>query len=832
MFTQDPSRLEIPLVDQAPSPEPRMANPGLQLSGLGVVRRIRLALPLLLALATAYPLAAAEPVVKGLQPRGGQRGKTFTLTLKGEGLVTGAELITTLPASISKLAPPRDLETPDTVLSYMVQLPADAAVGAYPLRVLTADGLSNVLIFSVTDLLEIPEKDPNDSIVQAQPISVPVVVSGTLKGPDQDFFSFTANARQRLVLEVEARRIGSAIDPVIEVFDSAGRRIAENDDAPGLGVDSRLEVTFPKAGKYYVAVHDAKFSEQEQNFYRLKVGSYAYAEGIFPLGWQRGKGVAVTMFGGNLAKPIVVHPDLKVPGGRETTAVNLPGPGPMGSLPFRFRLSDLPETLAPADGSVTELAPSTVMNGRILKPGEVDRYKLKVSPGEKWMFDLEAATLGTSRLYGSLAVFDAQGNKLEAKDVGDGPDPKLALTVPDKVREVTLAVSDVRGQGGPSYGYRLIATPGSGDFSLKILTPYVNVPAHGTAAVQVVAERHGYDGPIRLSLPNLPADFSMAGGNIAAEVPNYEGKREPSTIGYLTLTAKPDAGTRALKLSVWGEGGAPDHPIRRRAEGPGLIFTVNGEEQYSITADLIPPRPTTYEWLGIELPVAIGPPVPAVLEVADHSIRVVQGMDYPIAYKLTKQSPEITTKSVRGLELPSVKDLSLDNKDSKGADAGKLVLGSTLETPLVKFDLVPSATLEVNGKEEIVVAPAVTVELVRAYSLELNSQRVELTSGGNAALTGIVRREPIFTGTVKISVGDPPDKVACAPVEVPNGKFEFSLTCQAASGTPQGDFEVHLVSSATIPSRTDKREYTFPPVAARMVIAGGETAKAVANKTH
>ena len=80
---------------------------------------------------------------------------------------------------------------------------------------------------------------------------------------------------------------------MIEVFDSAGRRIAENDDAPGLGVDSRLEVTFPKAGKYYVAVHDAKFSEQEQNFYRLKVGSYAYAEGIFPLGWQRGKGVAV-----------------------------------------------------------------------------------------------------------------------------------------------------------------------------------------------------------------------------------------------------------------------------------------------------------------------------------------------------------------------------------------------------------------------------------------------------------------------------------------------------------------------------------------------------------
>ena len=144
-------------------------------------------------------------------------------------------------------------------------------------------------IFTVSDLPEIAEKEPNDSIAEAQPVTVPVAVSGTLKGPDQDFFSFTATARQRLVIEVEARRIGSAIDPAIEVYDSAGRLIAQNDDAPGLGVDSRLDMTFPKAGKYFVAVHDSKFSDQAENFYRLKIGSYAYAEGMYPLGWQRGK---------------------------------------------------------------------------------------------------------------------------------------------------------------------------------------------------------------------------------------------------------------------------------------------------------------------------------------------------------------------------------------------------------------------------------------------------------------------------------------------------------------------------------------------------------------
>jgi len=98
-----------------------------------------------------------------------------------------------------------------------------------------------------------------------------------------------AKAGQKLVFEVEARRSGSGIDPAIEIFDSSGREMARNDDAPGLGVDSRVEVMFPKSGEYRVQVHDSKFSEQAQNFYRLKIASYPYAETIFPLGGRRGE---------------------------------------------------------------------------------------------------------------------------------------------------------------------------------------------------------------------------------------------------------------------------------------------------------------------------------------------------------------------------------------------------------------------------------------------------------------------------------------------------------------------------------------------------------------
>ena len=112
------------------------------------------------------------------------------------------------------------------------------------------------------------------------------------------------------MFEVEARRLGSAIDPVLRIVDAAGKQIARSDDAPALGVDSRLDVTFPRDGDYYAVVHDARFSQQSQNFYRLKVGNFAYADGIFPLGWKRGEKVDVELFGGSFSVPVKTAADL------------------------------------------------------------------------------------------------------------------------------------------------------------------------------------------------------------------------------------------------------------------------------------------------------------------------------------------------------------------------------------------------------------------------------------------------------------------------------------------------------------------------------------------
>ncbi len=763
---------------------------------------------------------ASQPVLKELVPPGAQRGHAFTLTLKGEELPSGAEVITTLPATLSRLAPSKDVENPDTQLEFLVQVPEDTPVGLYPVRVRTDDGLSNLLIFSVGDLPEISEKEPNDSLAEAQPVTAPAIVNGHLNAADQDFYRLTAKARERLVIEVEARRMGSAIDPVVEVLDSSGHRIAFNDDAPGLGFDARVDVTFPKAGTYYVVVHDAKYSEHEENFYRLKLGNFAYADGIFPLGWQRGKPVEVTFIGGNLPKPVKVRLSVDVPADRESVAVNLPGTRPVGSLPFQFRVSDLPELITPKDGSITQLEPSTVVNGLISRPGQIDRYKFRVSAGQKWLFDLESASLGTSQLYGSLTVYDAQGKKVPVKDAGEGPDPKIALTVPDKTEEVTLAVQDVRGQGGPAYGYRLVATAVSEDFRLKILTPYVNVPEHGSAAIEVVAERNGYEGPIQLSIPDLPSDLLAQGGIIPGQLLDYSGVRRRSNFGYITLMAKPGAKHGILAMSIWGQGGPSDNPIRRRAENSNLVVYVKGEyPEEDPQGDPLPPKPVTFSWLGLDLPVAISRGLPVSLEIVSPSVRLVQGMEAPIEWKLIKQDPGIVPLEVAGLPLPFNKDLNF-RREGKAGDAGSILIRSTPDAPLVKIDAVLRATVQVNGKQERVTSRAVTVELVRGYSIALASEHVALRKGEKVELAGTIHREPNFPGTVKVALGDPPEKVSCPAVEVPAGKSEFRLVCDASPEALTGDFEVHLVSSATVPERKDKREFTIPPIPAHMVVMG------------
>src|SRR5262249_24179139 len=246
-------------------------------------------LPIVAALMASAPSLSAQPVITEVQPHGAQQGKAFVLTLGGRNLGDDAKVRSTLPASFTLLTPDQPAPIPGAPMqaagraaTFLVEPTADAAAGVYPIRVVTAQGISNVQLFTVGAFPEIAEDESrpgalpntNDTIETAQKLPPPpFTLNGTLRGPERDVFSLSAKAGDTRVIEVEARRCGSAIDPLLEVLDAKGRVVARSEDAPLLGLDARVDVSFPRDGDYFIVVRDSRFSTQIANFYRLKVGS-------------------------------------------------------------------------------------------------------------------------------------------------------------------------------------------------------------------------------------------------------------------------------------------------------------------------------------------------------------------------------------------------------------------------------------------------------------------------------------------------------------------------------------------------------------------------------
>ena len=613
------------------------------------------------------------------------------------------------------------------------------------------------------------------------------------------------------------------------MLDGSGRELASNNDAPGLGVDARVEVSFPKAGDYYVLVHDAKYSNQEQNFYRLKIGSFTYADGIFPLGWQRGGTVEVSLFGGNLEAPVKVKPNLALPASQNYVPVSLPGGA---SLPFQFVLGDLPEILEPAEAgpgqsqAIYRLPPATVVNGRISRPGEMDKYRLSVSPGQHWTFEVEAAALGTSRLDAFLSLYDPKTNKpLALADLLDKDDPykqlieagkvvlqRLSYSVPKDVKEVIVAVEDLLGRGGPNYSYRLWAREQPPDFSIEVATPFVNIPANGTSAIEVMVKRRSYLGPIHLSIPDLPDDILQEGGDFPAENTPQIGARP----GYITLTAKPEAKRRSFPISVWGEAVSSDPPLRRKATVPGMITVVKGTDQ----------KPFQALWLDTALPAATAKAVPLSLEVPDRHIRLPQGRGYELHWKLIKPSQMPAPIKVFPRASYFLKDFLVErrklDKESEYPNEGVFNLTTSLTTPAVTFDLILDGVSQGGDEysgEKLVTARAVTVEIVPLYQLKLLSEKLEIKRGAKLELIGKVQREPAFEGVIRVRAEGLPEQVTCPEVVIAGDQNDFRLVFEAGPDAKAGEFEVHLGSSASVPENKEKQDYIIPELKARLVVS-------------
>ena len=101
--------------------------------------------------------------------------------------------------------------------------------------------------------------DGNDSFAEAQAVDLGVPVEGAAIGTagDRDYYSFTGEEGQWLVISTSANPDDDTdmVDTVITLYDGTMTQIAENDDSiPRANTDSEIITRLPAAGTYYVEV--------------------------------------------------------------------------------------------------------------------------------------------------------------------------------------------------------------------------------------------------------------------------------------------------------------------------------------------------------------------------------------------------------------------------------------------------------------------------------------------------------------------------------------------------------------------------------------------------
>jgi hypothetical protein len=226
--------------------------------------------------------------------------------------------------------------------------PGDGAASTLPLVISKGKLASNREAFAIDTLPECLEREPNNKPADAQVVTLPIVVNGRIDSPgDIDIFKIEGRKGEKIVADVDARKLDSSLDSALELTDTEGRRVALNDDCADKGdglrthhADSYLNVELPADGIYYLRIGDAQHQGGADYAYRLRIGEPRpdFALRIAPssVNVRPGSSVPVTVyalrkdgFAGEIAFDLKDAPqgvslsDAKLPAGQDQAKLTL-----------------------------------------------------------------------------------------------------------------------------------------------------------------------------------------------------------------------------------------------------------------------------------------------------------------------------------------------------------------------------------------------------------------------------------------------------------------------------------------------------------------------------
>jgi hypothetical protein len=456
-------------------------------------------------------LAAGPPTVESVLPAAGQRGTEFTLTLTGARLASPEELLLYSPGvACTKLTATSENEVRATL-----KAAADCRLGEYAFRLRTPGGASEVRTFRISPFPVVAEKEPNDSLMEAQAVPLNVSVTGVIEAGGSDHYAVTLKKGQRLAAEVEAVRLGGELtDAVLTVFGSDGRELVTVDDTPLFRQDPFATVLAPAEGVYTVQVREAGSGGGDASRYVLHIGTFIRPAAVFPPGGPAGTEVSVKLLGdaaGDRTQTI------KLPAKSDGFEL-YPTDGTVASpTPNPFRVSPFPNVIEaepnddPAHATANPHGWPVAFNGAVEKVGDLDHYRFKAAKGDVIEVSAFAYRIG-SPLDPVVAVLTAAGELVAANDDDATHDSRVRVTIPAD-GEYLVRVSDKSRRGGPAFIYRIELDRPRPELDVFLASPLRNtqnrqviaVPRGNRVTAYLAVRRDGVSGPVTLSPGELPA---------------------------------------------------------------------------------------------------------------------------------------------------------------------------------------------------------------------------------------------------------------------------------------------------------------------------------------
>ena len=550
-------------------------------------------------------------------PPGGQQGTTVDLTVGGgTDLDEVDQLVIAHPGitAVQKM----DTNGSPVANTFSVTVAADVPAGLYDVRVRGLYGISNPRLFRIDSLPEAAEVEPNDTLAQATPVTMETIINARANGAaDIDFYRVAVKAGQTLVVRSEAEKIDSPMQPTLQLFNTAGHRLAESRRV--LAQEASLVFTAAKDEELIVRVQDAVYGGGDQFVYRLSFDSRPLVDWVSPSFVVTNVPTLVTIYGRHLPNGNAVEKRLDgLPVYQQQMTISSgDGRNPVGATAtaafaqsFWWNAVDgnllqigMADRSPISEAAETPDQPATLpfeATGAFAERSDEDIFRFDAKKGEVWIVEVFAQRMGSIAdplMMVERVISNADGtvtyNRLATEDDdrqnpggADLPtlsdDPGFRLDVPeDGTYRIRLRDRYGDTRGDPRLNYRLSVRSPRADFSLVVFDAFpsadgkapmtsgaVSLRKGGSYELAVYAyRRDGHAEAIQLTAENLPAGITCR--------PSVIGPGQ--TTAKLVLTAAIDAAEQLAPISIVGQSGSADTAIKHAAQVATLIHDpING----------------------------------------------------------------------------------------------------------------------------------------------------------------------------------------------------------------------------------------------------------------